>query len=340
MGRPTPRLPRDVYTQVVAELKIRLVPKFYKTVEEPRSFVSKISFGDVDLLASGPQRTFEPMEELGSTENKQNGNIKHFDYQGYQIDIIETDEALMELARFFYGYGDTGMIMGMFLRNIGLKFGISGLTYKCETYKIKLSQDLKAILKFLGLDYGVWEQGFETQEDMFRFLESSKYFRPYFFSRNNPEVLELDGQRRKKGTGVFETPTIWNHEARHRLAERPMFHKWIEYVESLPESADKVDPEQVKAAALEAFGKHDEVREVEEGLDLGRRIKTKFNGKLAMAWTEHQVTGRPLGELTASFKAVYPLTRLDDMTQDEIKEAFVKFYHAQRQWIHVRNSSW
>ncbi|KAL3136891.1 hypothetical protein ABBQ32_006500 [Trebouxia sp. C0010 RCD-2024] len=111
-------------------------------------------------------------------------------------------------------------------------------------------------------------------------------------------------------------------KSRHRLqlAERPMFHNWIEYVDSLPESADRVDPDQVKAAALEAFGKQDELQEIEEGLDLGRRVKTKFNGKLAMAWTKQQVTGRPLGELTASLKAVYPLTRLDDITQDESRK--------------------
>ena len=331
LGRQAPRLSRELYTEVVAELKAKLVPLFYLVVEVPRSFASKTSFGDVDLLASLPQQTFDPLTHLGSAEGVQNGNIKHFDYRGYQVDVIVIDESKMDLARFFYGYGDTGMIMGMFMRNLELKFGMGGLTYKCETYKVSLSQDLKAILQFVGLDYDFWEQGFETKESMFRYLASSKYFRPYFFSRKNPEVLELDGQKRKKGTSVFETPTIWNHEARHRLAERPMFHNWIEHVESLPETADKIDPEQVKAAALDFFNKADAVRKVEEELDIGRRVKAKFNGKLAMEWTNQQVTGRPLGNLTASFKAVYPLTRLDIMTQDEIQEAFVKFHHAQQQ---------
>ena len=331
LGRQAPRLSREVYSEVVAELKAKLVPQFYVIVEEPRSFASKTSFGDVDLLVSLPQKPFDPMTDLGSTESMQNGNIQHFDYRSYQVDVIVIGESKMDLARFFYGYGDTGMIMGMFLRNLGLKFGLGGLTYKCETCKVGLSQDLKAILQFVGLDYHSWEQGFETQEGMFCYLASSKYFRPYFFSRKNSEVLELDGQKRKKGTSVFETPTIWNHEARHRLAERPMFHNWIEHVESLPESADKIDPEQVKAAALEFFDKADAVQKVEEELDIGRRVKAKFNGKLAMEWTSQQVAGKPLGNLTASFKNVYPLTTLDGMTQDEIKEAFVKFHQAQQQ---------
>ena len=105
-----------------------------------------------------------------------------------------------------------------------------------------------------------------------------------------------------------------------------MFHSWIDFVESLPESAQDIDPEQVKSAALMAFGKQDALRRIEEELDLGRRVKAKFNGKHAMVWTDRQVMGKPLGDLTASFKAVYSLEQLDKMTQDEIQEAFVKFY--------------
>lgn len=213
----------------------------------------------------------------------------------------------------------------------GLKFGLGGLTYKFETYRICLSQDLTAILQFLDLDYDSWEQGFDTQEGMFRYLASSKYFRPCFFSRKNSELLELDGQKRKKGTSVFETPTVWNHEVRHRLAERPMFHSWVEHVESLPESADKIDPEQVKAAALEYFDKKAAVQQAEEELDLGRRVKVKFNGKLAMEWTNKQVVGKPLGDLTAAFKSEYPLTRLDNMSQNEVMEAFITFHQAQQE---------
>ena len=55
----------------------------------------------------------------------------------------------MDLARFCHNYGDTGMILGMILRNIGLKFGSGGLTHTCGTYKRSLSHDLKAILQFL-----------------------------------------------------------------------------------------------------------------------------------------------------------------------------------------------
>ena len=99
LGRQAPRLSREVYTQVVTELKIKLVPKFYRIVEEPRSFASKTSFGDVDLLACPPQQAFDPVTEFGSTESTRNGNIKHFDYQGYQVDVIEIEDRMMRNSR-------------------------------------------------------------------------------------------------------------------------------------------------------------------------------------------------------------------------------------------------
>ncbi|KAL0029321.1 hypothetical protein WJX79_010220 [Trebouxia sp. C0005] len=175
LGATRPRLSRQAYNDVVTDLKTLLVPKFYACVEQPRSFASKTSFGDVDLLATLPSSPLDPFKDVS--------------------------EELMELARFFYGYGDTGIIFGMFTRNIGLKFGMQGLTLKCETYKIKLSHDLKAILQFLGLSHDCWRQGFQTQEEMFCFIQSSKYFRPSFFSRQNPEVLELDALKRTNGLG-------------------------------------------------------------------------------------------------------------------------------------------
>jgi hypothetical protein len=150
LGATRPRLSRQTYDDVVTELKTLLVPKNYGCVEQPRSFASKTSFGDVDLLATLPSSPLDPVNDVGSTASSVNGNILSFDFRGFQIDIIQVSEELMELARFFYGYGDTGMIFGMFTRNIGLKFGMQGLTLKCETYKIKLSHDLQAILQFLG----------------------------------------------------------------------------------------------------------------------------------------------------------------------------------------------
>ena len=66
LGRQALRLPREVYKQVVADLKGKLVPKFYTVIEEPRSFPSKTAFGDVDLPASLPQKAFDPLTKLGS----------------------------------------------------------------------------------------------------------------------------------------------------------------------------------------------------------------------------------------------------------------------------------
>ena len=60
LGQKAPRLPRDVYSRIVAALKAKLVPVLYLLVKEPHSFATKTSFGDVDLLAAKPQRILDP----------------------------------------------------------------------------------------------------------------------------------------------------------------------------------------------------------------------------------------------------------------------------------------
>ncbi|KAL0047219.1 hypothetical protein WJX82_009869 [Trebouxia sp. C0006] len=150
LGATRPRLSRQDYNEVVTELKALLVPRFYAYVEQPRSFASKTSFGDVDLLATLPCTPLDPLKDVASTASSANGNILSFEFRGFQIDIIQGS----------------------------------------------------------SLNYDYWRQGFQTQEEMFRFIQSSKYFQPSFFSRQNPEVLELDALKRTKGSKVFESPTI------------------------------------------------------------------------------------------------------------------------------------
>ncbi|KAL0047135.1 hypothetical protein WJX82_007547 [Trebouxia sp. C0006] len=96
-----------------------------------------------------------------------------------------------------------------------------------------------------------------------------------------------------------------------------MFIAWIHYVEGLPLNQDRIDAEQVKAAALDAFSKQDELRTVEEHLALTRRVKAKFNGALTMKWTNHQVKGKNLGTLMESFSSRYPKAKIDQMAEDQ-----------------------
>ncbi len=326
LGKTLPRLTREKYEQIVSDLKSRLQPEYFLFVEEPRSFPDKTSFGDVDLLASGSQKALNPTDNLGASCSSINGNVVSFEYLGHQVDIIKIPEDRIELSKFFFGYGDTGMIMGMFMRNLGLKFGMHDLTLKCETYKIRLSHDLLKIMQFLGLDYARWQQGFTNEQDMFKFIQSCKFFRPSFFARLHENIVLEDAEKRNKESDSFEEPTLWNHEARSRLAERPMFRHWIDHVATLPLNSDRIDTKEIKAQAVDFFNKGDELNAIQEHLSLTRRVKAKFNGKLVLDWINNALQGADLGVLIAHFKQDYPLKRLDTMSAEEIQRDFCKCF--------------
>jgi len=105
-----------------------------------------------------------------------------------------------------------------------------------------------------------------------------------------------------------------------------MFSAWIHYVEGLPLNQDRIDAEQIKAAALDAFSKQDELHTIEEHLALTRRVKAKFNGALAMKWTNHHVKGKNLGVLMESFSSRYTKAKIDQMADVQVQDAFVDFY--------------
>lgn len=324
LGKQLPRLSRNKYFEIVADLKGKLQNRYFLFVQEPRSFPAKVSFGDVDLLVTGQQQVMEPTKDLGAKSAITNGNIISMEYLGHQVDLIKIPDDRIDLSLFFYGYGDIGMIIGMLARNIGLKFGMKHLTLKLETYKIKLSHELKEILRFLGLDYSAWEKGFATEGDIFAWLISCKYFRPSFFAHNAAKLRE-DEEKKIKSSISFEEPVVWNSEARTRMSQRPMFRNFIIYVSTLPMNSDRVDRHDVRSDALDFFNKREEHTSIERHLAVTRRVKAKFNGKLAMQWTNNAIQGKALGEVIAAFRTNFTMERLDSMSIARIENAFVDF---------------
>ncbi len=324
LGQQMPRLSRKTYFRIVCQLKARLCPSFYEFVQEPRCFDSKLSFGDVDLLVSRKSRHFNPQNELSSRNVVRNGPIKSFDFEGYQVDLIEIAADCIDLSRFFFGYSDMGMIFGMFMRNIGLKFGMRGLTLKLETYKIHLSNDIRLILSFLKLDFDAWQAGFKTQDALFEFITGSKYFQRSFFARSERVLMDDKAKRvRSENNGTFEQPTIWNHECRSRFNERPMFKAFIQFVEAMPEMEEQIIHRgDIRDQALTYFDKQAEYAEIEKHLALVRKVKQKFNGDIAMQLSG--LCGKTLGNCMASFKHKYPLNVLDDMNPEDIEKLFIQ----------------
>ena len=314
---------REIYHEIVTTLQTTLCPEYYLYVEPPRCFKDKTSFGDVDLLVSSKTKDIDFFQVFQSETVKNNGSVISFDFRGYQIDLIKISQENIEFSHFFYDYGDMGMIFGMFMRNLKMKFAVTALTLKLETYKIVLSQDIADVLRFLDMDIEIWRKGFDYQNSLFQFITTSKYFRKSFFARN-AEVMMQDENRKNPGHSTFEQPVIWRHENRARFDERPMFRGFIEYVNSMPEQhLDLSEQSDIISEALDFFHKRSEYEQIERHLALTRRVKQKFNGIIAMKICGLQ--GKALGCVISGFRFKYPLDRLDKMTDEDIQDAFSQY---------------
>ena len=267
LGEQLPRISKAKYLDLVEELRNRLQPRFFGYVEAQRSLPDKDSFGDVDLIVADCRETLNPQQHLSSSKASTNGDIMSFEYGGHQVDLIRVGTIDgVELTRFCCDYGDVGMIVGMMVRGISMKFGDKGLVMMVENRKIKLSRSLPEILRFLGLDIEMWRAGFASEEEIFAFVTTSKYFHTQSFRRDTSRASE-DGE------------VIWRRDARKREGKRPMFSRFIDSAGSLP-ARDHLDVQKVRHQALQVFHKQKEALAIEADSLRAKRIKDKFNGSL------------------------------------------------------------
>lgn len=137
--------------------------------------------------------------------------------QYYQIDFIFVEH--LNMANFFYSFGDIGMTIGMMTSHYNLKFGFSGLYIKLtdeilntlssssvwhNTENVFLSNDPVKICEFLGLDHCVWEYGFDKMEHSYHWITTSRFFNPSFFIFGEQKLGKHDKPKRKYMTGFEE----------------------------------------------------------------------------------------------------------------------------------------
>lgn len=300
LGIPTQRLTPDRYNEVSSDIVTRL-QLFYSLAELTIPRPNKTSHGDVDILVSGKITELDPRVVFGATVVVRNGGVTSFDYQGHQVDLIHIqNKDEFQLARLFYSLGDFGMIIGMMMKSLGLKYGYQGLSVVVESTQIKLSTDIDLIFKFMGLDGDQWQRGFNTDEQVFDFIISSRLFRHSMFKRHEDR---------------------WNHGERKALGNRPMFVAFIAYVELHAQNhteLDKLLADDITKEAVAYFDKQSEVDKVMERLDRTRRLKQRFNGHIVM-----EITGLKAQPLSAFIQ--YCRSRISDdemlkMTPQQVRE--------------------
>lgn len=172
----------------------------------------KLTCGDIDILCE-PRNSDELEIMLHDIQEKLNPHMQtslnstclsilyNENDNYYQVDFIGVNN--LKMADFFYSYSVVGLCLGNWIHKMGLHFGSTGLFIKIdhslvkhymskgEEYKkfseikdivrdeIYLETDPEEICSFFGLNYSVWQKGFETKEDIFKWLIESKYKRKF-----------------------------------------------------------------------------------------------------------------------------------------------------------------
>lgn len=211
-----------------------------------------------------------------------NGNVISFEFSKHQIDLILTPEKYYQSSLNYFAYNDLGNLVGRIAHKLGFKYGHKGLVYVLREGdkvigEIEVTQDQNEIMKFLGFDSVKTE--FETLEEIFEYVSSSKYF--------DPDIYLLHNR---------------NHVSRVRDAKRETYNKFLKWCEEHPEKKkytfDEAVKEYFKMVRLEeafylfvGFGKTYDILIKEN--EYNKKVKALFNGEIVSKLTG--LSGKELG---------------------------------------------
>jgi len=281
-------LVEEIRNKIQGDFKFLLtaVVKYYHTKE---------SHGDLDLLLRfDKHHTIDLRKYIQETFHPQaihnNGGVFSFDYKNFQIDFISIMDEKWEIANVYYSYDCTGNAMGKTFHKFGLSYGWNGLFYKyrnshgTNSGNILLTTDARKIFEFGGYDYDRFLLGFETLEDIFKFVINGKYFNADIFQMEN--LKSIDRKRNRK---------------------RDSYHLFLKYLKdnniisgfNFNENKDSYLP-----IINEYFPDANLLEKINELQELDKKnkvISQKFNGDLVMAWLPN-LKGRELGDALKKFK--------------------------------------
>ena len=288
-----------------------------------KCYHTKADHGDLDLLlcmADDVQidwknyihRTFQPL----AIHN--NGGVFSFDYKNFQIDFIPIKEEKWEIANVYYSYDPLGNIMGKTFHKFGLSYGWDGLHYKyrnshgSNSANILITTDPKKIFEFGGYDYERYLKGFETLEDIFKFVINCANFDTEIFQMENLKSIDKKRNRKRGSYHIF----LKYLKDNNINVNHPFNEDKTTYLSVI----DFYFPEAKLMEKLEALAQKD-LKDF--------YLAEKFNGNLVMEWLP-ELKGKELGQAIGKFKDYWG-EDFDNYIMtfpiENIKECFMKVYH-------------
>ena len=300
LGFESRRISKEEYLEIVFEIR-EIGRNHFSALKDILHYTSKPDHGDIDFvcLDKPPLGEVTNFKEIfGAKYYSQNSCVHSFDYKGVQIDVALTNS----LDSFTYYYlfscfSPMGNVIGRLVKQKGLKWGIDGLTYPIKLSDSEQLGNIKIdvhgsyitfdkLLEFLGLEnkfgdcYEIFRYAFVTQEDIFKWLSSSKLFNKDIFAFEN-----------------------LNHVNRKRDRVRKDYHSWLEYIKDKPNKFVGNGDKTVYIKEINNHFRCDINKEAEDSITkhtYKKFLKEKFNGKMVSEWTGLQ--GEELGKVIKSYK--------------------------------------
>jgi len=280
--------------------------------EIPAAYRKKETFGDIDILITYKSDNWKDniLKIFRPSQHSSNGNCLSIDYDGVQVDFIyyETYSEFLTAYNYF-SWNDLGNLLGRVAHKNGMKFGHDGLWLRVEyegTYLgyVKVTDNMKSILKILGYDYKRWAIGFDTLEDIFQFVVSSQHFDPSSY-----EYEALD------------------HQNRLRNRKRKVYQAFLEWLKD--KTFPSPSPIYLGLHDTNVFTKRDALIENHK---MQKYLKQFFNGNIVTEFTG--LTGKELGEFMSEYKNQYQSFDVHVLSEIErhgsMEKTIMEFYNAKK----------
>jgi hypothetical protein len=162
-----------------------------------------------------------------------------------------------------------GMILGLIARNNGLALGTKGLKMpNPPNPPFGLSESFDEIASFLGYSLERFHEGFKTNQEVYDWAASSKYFNPRDFRTQGPGITKVK-------------------------VERTMYAEFVKWVEATRTPTNNLDlpsreerQKQIQQEALVFFNKKEEFETLARDRQNRLRLKEIFSGSRVRDWAE------------------------------------------------------
>lgn len=287
----TRRYELDEYMRIanLVTVKLSSLENVYRAYPIPH-IRDKQTFGDLDVLYTtwsdaavrrdAIQRMFDPNEIV------KNGDVISFNVEELQVDAIHSLFSASNYALRYFSWNDAGNLIGRIMHRYGLKHGHKGLVLplrdgdnRFEDVHLTFNHD--DALRFVGLDPEKYNDGFDSLDDLFKYVASSPYYNPDFYKLENLNTIAKTRDRKRTTYNKFLA-----------FGETYTGHRYTEFSEDKSVYLQRI---------FDAFPHaYEQFEKANARLATQKFLKQKFNGDLVKELTG--LSGKQLGSFMKHLK--------------------------------------